>query len=94
MQIHEITQIKLDEGLLDTVKSAFTGAKAGYKASQGDRAAQTIANKAYPMWLAYGKRLEQSITDPAAKQAFIDRTDGLYQRALTAFVQQNFLRNI
>jgi hypothetical protein len=94
MQIHEITQIKLDEGLLDTVKSAFTGAKAGYKASQGNRAVQAIANKAYPMWLAYEKRLEQSITDPTAKQAFNDRTDGLYQRALTAFVQQNFLKNV
>jgi hypothetical protein len=94
MQIHEITQIKLNEGLLDTVKSAFTGAKTGYKVSQGNRAVQAIANKAYPMWLAYEKRLEQSITDPTAKQAFNDRTDGLYQRALTAFVQQNFLRNV
>jgi len=97
MQIHEITQKKnsqVDEGLLDTVKSAFTGAKAGYKASQGNRAVQAIANKAYPMWLAYEKRLAQSITDPTAKQAFDNRTDGLYQRALTAFVQQNFLKNV
>jgi hypothetical protein len=97
MQIHEITQKKInqvDEGLLDTVKSAFTGAKAGYKASQGNRAVQAIANKAYPMWLAYEKRLAQSITDPTAKQAFDNRTDGLYQRALTAFVQQNFLKNV
>lgn len=93
MQIHEITQTKLVEGLLDTVKSAFTGAKAGYKANQGNRAVQAIADKAYPMWLAYSKRLEQSITDPTAKQAFDNRTDGLYQRALTAFVQQNFLKN-
>jgi hypothetical protein len=97
MQIHEITQKKnsqVDEGLLDTVKSAFTGAKAGYQASQGNRAVQAIANKAYPMWLAYEKRLAQSITDPTAKQAFDNRTDGLYQRALTAFVQQNFLKNV
>jgi len=94
MQIHEITTKQLDEGLLDKVKSAFTGAKAGYKASQGNRAAQAIADKAYPIWLAYVKRLEQSITDPTAKQAFDNRTDGLYQKALTAFVQQNFLKNI
>lgn len=94
MQIHEITTRQLDEGLLDTVKSAVTGAKAGYKASQGNRAVQMIADKAYPIWVAYAKRLEQSITDPTAKQAFNNRTDGLYQRALTAFVQQNLLKNI
>jgi len=92
MQIHEIT--KLDEGLLDKVKSAVSGAKAGYKASQGNRAVQMIADKAYPIWAAYAKRLEQSITDPTAKQAFNNRTDGLYQRALTAFVQQNLLKNV
>jgi hypothetical protein len=95
MQIHEITKSKqLDEGLLDKVKSAVSGAQAGYKASQGDRAVQAIAAKAYPIWLAYAKRLEQSITDPTAKQAFANRTDGLYQRALTAFVQQNLLKNV
>jgi hypothetical protein len=95
MQIHEITQTQqLDEGLLDRIKSGVSGARAGYKASQGNRAAQMIADKAYPIWLAYAKRLEQSITDPTAKQAFINRTDGLYQRALTAFVQQNFLKNV
>ena len=95
MQIHEITQnAKLDEGLLDTFKSAVSGAKAGYKASQGNRAVQLIADKAYPIWAAYAKRLEQSITDPTAKQAFDNRNDGLYQRALTAFVQQNLLKNV
>ena len=93
MQIHEITQSRLDEGLLNTVKSAFSGAKAGYNASQGNRAVQAIADKSYPIWAAYAKRLEQSITDPTAKQAFNNRTDGLYQKALTAFVQQNFLKN-
>jgi hypothetical protein len=94
MQIHEITHRNLDEGLLDKVKSAFTGAKAGYKASQGNRAVQMIADKAYPIWLSYVKRLEQSFTDPTAKQAFDSRTDGLYQKALTAFVQQNLLKNV
>jgi hypothetical protein len=93
MQIHEITNTQLDEGLLDRVKSAVSGAKAGFKASQGNRAVQMIADKAYPIWAAYAKRLEQSITDPTAKQAFDNRTDGLYQKALTAFVQQNFLKN-
>jgi hypothetical protein len=95
MQIHEITKSKqLDEGFLDKIKSAVSGAQAGYKANQGDRAVQAIAAKAYPIWLAYAKRLEQSITDPTAKQAFNNRNDGLYQRALTAFVQQNFLKNV
>jgi hypothetical protein len=94
MQIHEITQRKLDEGLLDTVKSAVSGAQAGYRASQGNRTVQMIADKAYPIWAAYAKRLEQSITDPTAKQAFDNRSDGLYQRALMAFVQQNLLKNV
>jgi hypothetical protein len=94
MQIHEITNTQLDEGLLDKVKSAVSGAKTGYKASQGNRAVQLIADKAYPIWAAYAKRLEQSITDPTAKQAFNNRTDGMYQKALTAFVQQNLLKNV
>jgi len=94
MQIHEITNTQLAEGLLDTVKSAVSGAQAGYRASQGNRTAQMIADKAYPIWAAYAKRLEQSITDPTAKQAFDNRSDGLYQRALMAFVQQNLLKNV
>ena len=94
MQIHEITHRRVDEGLVDAIKSGFAGAKAGFKASQANRAVQMIADKAYPIWAAYAKRLEQSITDPAAKQAFANRTDGLYQKALTAFVQQNLLKNV
>jgi hypothetical protein len=94
MQIHEITNTQLDEGLLDKVKSAVSGAQAGYKASQGNRAVQILADKAYPIWATYAKRLEQSITDPTAKAAFNNRTDGLYQRALTAFVQKNLLKNV
>lgn len=95
MQIHEITTTKqLDEGIFDKIKSGISSAKAGYKASQGNRAVQLIADKAYPIWTAYAKRLEQSITDPKAKQAFDNRTDGLYQKALTAFVQQNLLKNV
>jgi hypothetical protein len=94
MQIHEITNTQLAEGFLDTVKSAVSGAQAGYRASQGNRTAQMIADKAYPIWAAYAKRLEQSITDPTAKQAFDNRSDGLYQRALMAFVQQNLLKNV
>lgn len=95
MQIHEITQAtQLDEGIFDTIKSGIAGAKQGYQAGQTNRAIQSIADKAYPIWVNYAKRLEQSITDPVDKQAFINRTDGLYQRALTAFVQQNLLKNV
>lgn len=95
MQIHEITSAdRLNEGLLDVVKSGLSGAKAGFKASQTNRAIDAVVDKVYPIWTAYAKRLEQSITDPLAKQAFINRTDGLYQKALTAFVQQNLLKNV
>lgn len=94
MQIHEITTNKLNEGILDAIKSGITGAKQGYQISQTNRAVQMIADKAYPIWANYAKRLEQSITDPVAKQAFVNRTDGLYQRALTAFVEKNLLKNV
>jgi hypothetical protein len=95
MQIHEITLSRqLDEGLLDTVKAALAGGKEQYKEKQTNQAIQTITDKVYPIWTAYAKRLEQSITDPVAKQAFNNRTDGLYQKALTAFVQQNLLKNV
>lgn len=94
MQIHEITTSQLNEGLLDTIKSGLAGAKQSYKAGQTNRAIQLIADKAYPIWVNYAKRLEQSITDPRAKQAFNNRTDGLYQKALTAFVQKNLLKNV
>jgi len=94
MQIHEITTTKLNEGIVDAIKSGFAGAKQGYKISQTNRAIQMIADKAYPIWVNYAKRLEQSITDPRAKQAFNNRTDGLYQKALTAFVQKNLLKNV
>lgn len=95
MQIHEITAAgQLNEGLLDTIKAGLTGAKAGYRASQTNRAIDAVVNKVYPVWTAYAKRLEQSITDPTAKQAFANRSDGLYQKALTAFVQQNLLKNV
>lgn len=95
MQIHEITAAdQLNEGIWDSIKSGIAGAKQGYQLSQTNRAVQMIADKAYPIWVNYVKRLEQSITDPAAKQAFNNRTDGLYQRALTAFVQKNLLKNV
>jgi len=94
MQIHEITKSNVEEGILDAIKSGIAGAKQGYQISQTNRAVKLIADKAYPAWANYAKRLEQSIADPTAKQAFNNRTDGLYQKALTAFVQQNLLKNI
>lgn len=95
MQIHEITAAgQLNEGLLDYVKQTLAGGKDKYNEKKTAQAIQAIVDKVYPIWTAYAKRLEQSITDPQAKQAFNNRSDGLYQRALTAFVQQNLLKNI
>lgn len=95
MQIHEITlSNQLDEGLLDAVKATLAGGQDKYNEKKANQAIQLIADKSYPIWTAYAKRLEQSITDPKAKEAFNNRTDGLYQKALTAFVQQNLLKNV
>jgi hypothetical protein len=55
---------------------------------------QSLANKAYKVWVNYADQLEQSITDPTKKLAFNNRSDGVYKKYLTAFIQKNLLKNL
>lgn len=100
MQIHELTQSRTNEGVMDAIKVALSTDPAidgmNYKqASQylkNSKAVQNMAVTAQNAWTAYAKQLENSITDPAAKQKFISRTDGTYENALRAFVQKNLTK--
>ena len=101
MQIHEITTSKntsLDEGIVDAVKSGYNklaggiaGAKQGVRLSRSNQQAQLLANKAFPIWKTFAAQLRASIKDPAKLQAFDNRTDGVYEKNLLAFVQKNLL---
>jgi len=93
MQIHEITQSRIDEGLLDLAKKAAGGVKGavqGYQQSRFDRTTQqsvsAIANKALKIWNNYARTLKASTSDP-------NRYTQLYRQALAAFTQKNLLRN-
>jgi len=55
---------------------------------------QSLANKVYKVWVNYAGQLEQAITDPAKKLAFNSRSDGVYKKYLTAFIQKNLLKNL
>ena len=101
MQIHELTTSKntpLDEGIVDAVKSGYnkltggiSGAKQGVRLSRSNQQAQLLANKAFPIWKTFAAQLRASIKDPAKLQAFDNRTDGVYEKNLLAFVQKNLL---
>ena len=101
MQIHELTTSKntsLDEGIVDAVKSGYNklaggiaGAKQGVRLSRSNQQAQLLANKAFPIWKTFAAQLRASIKDPAKLQAFDNRTDGVYEKNLLAFVQKNLL---
>lgn len=79
------------------LSGGIKGAQQGYQAAKQNRknAAATgeVAGNAARLWTNYATRLENSITDPAEKKAFQDRTDGQYEDALRAFIQQNLLKN-
>jgi hypothetical protein len=101
MQIHELTTSKntpLDEGIVDAVKSGYNklaggiaGAKQGIRLSRSNQQAQLLANKAFPIWKTFAAQLRASIKDPVKLQAFDNRTDGVYEKNLLAFVQKNLL---
>ena len=98
MQIHEITQSRLDEGIVDAVKSGYnklaggiSGAKQGVRLSRSTQQAQLLANKAFPIWKTFAAQIRAGIKDPAKLQAFDNRTDGVYEKNLLAFVQKNLL---
>ena len=101
MQIHELTTSKntpLDEGIVDAVKSGYnklaggiSGAKQGVRLSRSTQQAQLLANKAFPIWKTFAAQIRAGIKDPAKLQAFDNRTDGVYEKNLLAFVQKNLL---
>ena len=101
MQIHELTTSKntpLDEGIVDAVKSGYnklaggiSGAKQGVRLSRSNQQAQLLANKAFPIWKTFAAQIRAGIKDPAKLQAFDNRTDGVYEKNLLAFVQKNLL---
>lgn len=93
MQIHEITNPQINEGLLDLAKRAAGGVKGaiqGYQQSKTDRrtsqAGAVAAKKALSVWNQYTKQLKAANPDP-------QRYLALYRQALAAFVQKNLLNN-
>ena len=92
MQIHELTQQRLDEqGILQGIKSAASGVKGavqGYQQAKQDRATQqgiqNVADRAVKAWTQYAKQLKAANPDPT-------RYAQLYKQALLAFVQKNML---
>lgn len=61
------------------------------QAGKNASAAKVLANKFIDAWHLYAVQMEKGITDPQKKQAFADRTNGAYEKALTAWVQKNLL---
>jgi hypothetical protein len=91
MQIHEITNTRVDEGLLDLAKKAAGGIKGavqGYQTARADRrtaqSSAAVSKKAIAAWDQYARNLKAITPDPA-------RYNTVYQQALTAFVQKNLL---
>lgn len=81
------------------IKSAKTAFKKTPGATLSDRVSnldydkkiEDYAKEAYKDWKNYDARIQQSITDPAKKQAYLDRSDGRYKKELTSFVQKKLL---
>lgn len=89
MQIHEVTNKKLDEGLLDMGKAAWSAAKGGataYKDARMDQRVAAVADKAYKSWATYKKNLDKFYAQKG-KPA----TPAEYEKALMSFVQKNLL---
>jgi len=92
MQIHELTQQRLDEqGILQGIKSAAAGVKGavqGYQQARQDRSTQqgiqNVSDRAVKAWTQYTKQLKAANPDPG-------RYAQLYKQALLAFVQKNML---
>jgi len=93
MQIHELTQQRLDEqGILQGIKSAASGVKGavqGFQQARQDRTVQqgvqNVADRAVRAWTQYAKQLKTANPDPV-------RYAELYKQALLAFVQKNLLK--
>ena len=57
-----------------------------------NKAAKDAADKGFSAWQVYINGIESQIADPAKKTAWDNRTDGLYEKYLMAFVRQNMLQ--
>jgi len=73
------------------VGNAVSGVKTAYQQAQMGQKYTAMADKAQKAWTVFATQLENSITDPAQKAAFINRTDGRYQKTLQAWVEKNLL---
>jgi hypothetical protein len=88
MQIHEITQPRLDEAL-GAAGSFFSGLTGGLTdrlmdKTPGQPNVAAMNKKITKVWTDYAQQLKAATPDPA-------RYDTLYQQTLTAFVQKNLL---
>jgi hypothetical protein len=85
MQIHELTQQRLDEqGILQGIKSAAQEFSQARQQKADQKKLDTVLQKALPAWNKYTQQLKNLTPDPARYQQ-------LYKQALTAFVQKNFM---
>ena len=73
------------------VSNAVSGVTTAYQQAQMGQKYTAMADKAQKAWTVFVTQLENSITDPAQKAAFINRTDGRYQKTLQAWVEKNLL---
>lgn len=62
--------------------------------ADAERQVQKMFKNTLPAWRQYIFQVEQTITDPQAKQTFQNRTDGKYEQYLTAWIQSNLMRNL
>jgi hypothetical protein len=86
MQIHELTQQRLDEqGILQGIKSAAQGYQQAKQDRTIQRGIQNVSDRAVKAWTQYAKQLKTANPDPA-------RYAQLYKQSLLAFVQKNLLK--
>ena len=86
MQIHELTQTQVVEGLGDTIGGLAGRAKAGI-----NRGVQAATSPWQSAKAAYKKPVQNQQTQMLANKAFGNRTDGTFEKALLAFTQKNLL---
>ncbi len=108
MQVHEITQQPVNEGLRDiaaAIKNPIAAAKATTQGAPGtslssriaavkaDKKIKDLADRTYNAWKNYIYRVEQNL-DPKDLPAFRNRSDGRYRKDLEAWVNANLSRGL
>jgi len=98
---------ELAEGMMDSISGAWSQYVSGNAKNKGldnlnygqkaqrlsqNKAAKDAADKGFSAWQVYINGIESQIADPAKKAAWDNRTDGLYEKYLMAFVRQNMLQ--